>query len=100
MPKIRKRVFATSEILYQRDHFSGKQFYFNDVEVSTLQIRSSTDKCRASKNFKARCGPPADVAPVPLGTLIYIKNIEVRITNGIDRYLFTKMNEQYCKIKK
>lgn len=95
---MKNRWFSAREIEYQQDQFSVEQSNFNDGELSNLKIRSRIDIHKTSEKFRVRSGLLADVASVTVGSLVSIKNKGSK-DHKCDRYLVTKINDQYCEIK-
>lgn len=87
------------EITHQRDQTSGVQLPFFDEELASKQLEQRKQSHTASAKCKARGGPPAQLADVKQGSLVYIKSDGNKV-RGRDRYIVTAIDNEFCTLQK
>ena len=96
---IRSCGLSAWEVVHQRDQCSGLQLPFYDEQLAHAQLAQRQTNHVFSSKHKCRGGPPAKLAPVHLGSLLYIKAEGVK-TSPLQRYIVTAIDGEFCFIQK
>ena len=97
--RIRNRGLSAWEIFHQRDQLSGEQLNISDAFLTAAQSENRQRNRSSSEKSKACGGPPATLAAVHPGSLVYIKN-EGDKTHARERYIVISIDGEMCKVQK
>ena len=98
--KIRRDGLSSRELWTQRDQITGNQLPVEDQQIILSQDKSRKSNHLPSAKSKAHGKPPAPLASVDVGSLVYVKSDKDK-TKARDKYIVTKLiDENNCQIRK